>query len=114
MNLSIKRAYRSKGGGLKLIELEKGTVEYIPVNVKDRLGNLTDLAATTPTYLVRKESDGTVVISERPADLTTPAGMTAYCLIDTTGLAKDRYELLLRFQLLPEVPFLGPYDFEVI
>jgi len=97
-----------------MLELVKGTIEHIPVNVRDRLNNLTDLGGTSPTYLVRKEKDEDIVITERPADLTVPAGMTAYCLIDTTGLDKDRYELLLRFQLLPEVPFLGPFDFEVV
>jgi hypothetical protein len=97
-----------------LIELVKGTIEHIPVNVRDRLGNLTDLGGTAPTYLVRKESDESVVIAETAADLTIPAGMTAYCLIDTTTLDKDRYELLLRFNLLPEVPLLGPFDFEIV
>lgn len=98
-----------------MIELLKGTIEHIPINVKDRLGNLTDLAGTSPTFLVRKESDpSAIVIAEGPADLTVPAGMTAYCLVDTTTLDEDRYELLLRFQLLPEVPFLGPFDFMVV
>lgn len=101
--------------GQVLIALPKGTIEHIPISIKDRLGNLTDLDGTAPTYFVRKESDqDTVVIAERAADLTSPAGMTAHCLIDTTALDKDRYELLLRFELLPEVPLLGPFDFEVI
>lgn len=97
-----------------MLELTKGTIEHVPVNVRDRLGALTDLSGTAPTFHVRKESDGTVVIADTAADLLTPAGMTAYCLIDTTTLAQDRYELLLRFQLLPEIPLLGPFDFEVV
>lgn len=98
------------------VELVKGTIEHVPVNVKDRMGDLTDLAGTTPMFKVRKESDESTVIDWTAADLTSPAGMTAHCLINTTLVAvtKDRYELLLRFQLLPEIPILGPFDFEVV
>lgn len=97
-----------------MIELIKGTIEHVPINVKDRLNSLTDLAGTSPTYFVRREADPSdVVITERAADLTTPAGMVAYCLIDTTTIDQDRYELCLRFQLLPEVPLLV-FDFMVV
>lgn len=98
------------------IELVKGTIEHVPVNVRDRVGELTDLAGTTPMFKVRKESDESTIIDWTAADLTTPAGMTAHCLIDTTpaGVTKDRYELLLKFSLMPEIPILGPFDFEVV
>lgn len=98
------------------IELVKGTIEHVPVSVRDRMGELTDLAGAAPVFLVRKESDESTVIDWTAADLTVPAGMTAYCLIDTTpvGIPKDRYELLLRFNLLPEIPVLGPFDFDIV
>jgi len=99
-----------------LIELVKGTVEHVPVNVRDRLGELTDLDGTAPKFWVRRESDKEIVIAETNADLTVPAGMTAHCLIDTTDvdIIPDRYELLVKFTLLPETPVLGPFDFLVI
>jgi hypothetical protein len=96
------------------IQLTKPTIEHIPIDVRDRLNNLTDLGTAAPQFKLTKESDDSTVIDWTNADLTVPAGMTAYCLIDTTTLAKDRYELYLKFQLLPEVPVLGPFDVEVI
>jgi hypothetical protein len=96
-----------------MIKLTKGTVEHIPINVSDRLGGLTDLTGTNPTFDVRRESDETAVAGMTGLAPTT-TGMTAFCLIDTTNMAKDRYELLLRFHTAPEIPYLGPFDFEVI
>jgi len=99
------------------VELTKPTKEHVPVDVKDRLGNLTDLAGTSPVFWLTKESDDSdtpLPPGKQACDLTTPAGMTAYCLVDTTNMAKDRYELFIQFQLLPEVPVLGPYNVEVI
>lgn len=96
------------------VELTKPTIEHVPVDVRDRLGSLTDLAGTSPVFWLTKETDGSTVINSTPCDLTSPAGMTAYCLINTTTLAKDRYELYIQFTLLPEVPVLGPFDIEVI
>ncbi|HYT45084.1 MAG TPA: hypothetical protein VEP90_22345 [Methylomirabilota bacterium] len=93
-----------------MIELEKGTIEHVPVFVRDRTNTLTDLIGSAPTFFVRKESDEDIVIPEGPAD---PLGMTAYCLIDTTTIPKDRYELCLRFQNLPEVPLMV-FDLAVI
>jgi len=62
--------------------------------------------------MVRKESDDTSAIAETQA---TTLGMTVFCLIDTTNLAVDRYDLLVRINVDgTEVPLLGPFDFEVI
>jgi hypothetical protein len=103
--------FHLEGGGRDLIQLTKGTIEHLPVNVRDRLGNLATLDGVTTTYLVRKESDKTNAITETNA---STIGMTAFCLIDTTTLAQDRYELLLRLAIGSEIPLLGPFDFEVI
>ena len=94
-----------------MIQLAKGTVEHIPVNIADRLGNLTDLTGTNPTFDVKTTKDGTPKIVNRAA---TFLGMTAFCLVDTSILAKDRYQLFIKMAVPPEAPYLGPFDFEVI
>jgi len=95
-----------------MIQLVSGTIEHLPVNVRDRLNNLTTLDGVPVTYLVRKESDRTTVLAETQA---STMGMTAFCLIDTTTLTQDRYELLVRMDVAGnELPLLGPFDFEVI
>jgi hypothetical protein len=77
------------------------------------LGNLADLSTGDPTFDVRRQADGSDVLVGQSA---TPVGLTAYCLIDTTApiMTKDRYQLFLRFNASPEIPYLGPFDFEVI
>ena len=96
-----------------MIQLSKGTIEHLPVSVRDRLGNLTTLDGVGTTFLVRKESDRTTAVPETSA---TTTGLTAYCLIDTNDLPEDRYELLVRLNISgsDEIPLLGPFDFEVI
>ena len=94
-----------------MIQLTKGTIEHLPVNIRDRLGGLTSLDNVTTTYLIRKETDRVEAIAESPADTV---GMTAFCLIDSTDLEQDRYELLVRLDTGSEQPLLGPFNFEVI
>jgi len=93
------------------IEIPKGSIEYIPVFVNDRLNNLTDLSAANPSFTIRRESDEQDIVTNQPG---TPVGMTVYCLIDTTNIPKNRYELLVKFANPPEIPILGPFDFEVV
>jgi hypothetical protein len=98
---------------MEKIELVKGTIEHIQVDVRDRLNSLTDLAGTNSTYDVRKETDGSAVAGMTGLPCVV-VGMSAFCLIDTTSMNKDRYELLVRFNAAPEIPYLGPFDFEVV
>jgi hypothetical protein len=92
------------------MELVKGTVEYIRVNVKDRLGTLTTLSGTSPKFDVYGP-DGTEVVTQANA---TSVGMEAFCLVDTTALAYGAYKLFLNFQIAPEFPRIGPFNFKVI
>jgi hypothetical protein len=95
-----------------MIQLTQGTIEHLPVNIRDRTGNLTTLDSVPTTYLVRKESDKATEVVETQA---VTIGMTAFCLIDTTNMPLDRYELLVRIDIAgSEKPLLGPFDFEVI
>lgn len=95
-----------------MIQLTKGSIEHLPVNVRDRLGTLTSLDTVPTTYFVRKETDRSSALAEATANTI---GMTVFCLIDTTTLAQDRYELLVRIDIPgSEKPLLGPFNFEVI
>jgi hypothetical protein len=96
-------------------ELVKGTIEYIPVDVVDRSGQLTDLTPTQPRYSVRlrTDDDGTYQITDFQADVD---GMTALCLIDTTeaGFDVGIYQLFLVFDNDPETPRIGPLVFKIV
>lgn len=95
-----------------MIKLVKGTKENLAIGVNDRLGNLTTLAGTNPTYDVRLRGASSYVHQGLSA---TFDGMTAFCLIDTSesGYTDGTYEIFLIFNNLPEVPRLGPHLFEI-
>lgn len=96
-----------------ILELNKGTKEFIVIDVEDRLKNLTTLVGTTPTYDVYADNDANthVVTAATPA----LSGLEAHCLIDTTlsGFTPGKYKLYLSFSATPELPMLGPVKFEV-
>jgi len=95
------------------IVLPRGTVEHIPVDIADRLQNLTSLDGTAARYDIRAHGSTSWVVQSQSA---TTIGMTVYCLVDTTTPAyatSGRYELFVQFDNLPEHPRLGPFDFEV-
>jgi hypothetical protein len=96
-----------------LIELVKGTKENLVVDVEDRLGNLATLDGTTPTYDVRAKYGDDFILQDLTANTNE---LQAFCLIDTTSndLPIGQYELFLRFNNLPEVPLLGPMEFEIV
>jgi hypothetical protein len=95
-----------------MIKLNKGTKEHIPVDIADRLEGLTTLNGTNPRFTTRLRYAGTDIQTDQPA---TNIGLTAFCLIDTTLVAYvvGIYELFIRFDNLPEVPKLGPFEFEI-
>ena len=110
--------FRSSVGGRigevvgERVLLNKGTIEHLIVDVRDRLKNLTSLTGTNAAFDIRLEGSDTWLVTASPA---TVAGMSAYCLVDTTpsGFVDGVYELFLYFNNLPEVPRLGPFEFEV-
>jgi hypothetical protein len=91
------------------VVLPQGTKEYLIVDVEDQLGNITTLSGTSPRYTVKDEADAFKYTNQ--AGINTV--MSAYCLIDTASWAAGLYRLYLRFDALPEVPYLGPFQFEV-
>lgn len=84
--------------------------EYMPVKVKDRLNNLTTLDTTLVQFKVDNEDDTNII------DWSTASseGMTALPLVDGSLLTKGIFKLYIRFNLAPEVPILGPFEFEVV
>jgi len=95
-----------------MIKLVKGTKENLGIDVVDKLGDLTTLDGTNPTFDVRLR-DAASWIHQNAA--TTHDVMRLFCLIDTTEAAyvEGTYELFIKFNNLPEIPRLGPHVFEV-
>lgn len=95
-----------------MIKLVKGTKENLAIDVTDKIGTLTTLDGTNPTFDVRKR--GSSSWAQQNVG-TTHDVMRVFCLIDTTlGAYTDgTYELFLTFNNLPEIPRLGPHLFEV-
>ncbi|SRR6266576_1063114 len=94
------------------VELPKGTIEHLIVQVKDRLNNVSNLETLTPRYDIRREGGTEYLFTALSA---TVIGMTLYCLVDTTpdGYTNGTYELFVYFDNLPEIPRLGPFEFDV-
>jgi hypothetical protein len=93
--------------------LAKGTIEHVIVEVKDVLENLATLVGTSPVFSTRLEYESTYIEQDIAASVI---GLKAFCLIDTTqvGYVVGVYNLFLQFNNLPEVPRLGPMNFEVV
>lgn len=94
------------------VSLPQGTKEYLIVDVEDELGNIATLSGHNPRYTVKDEA-GAAKYTDAVGSSTV---MSAYCMVDTTsgGLwAAGLYRLYLRFDATPEVPYLGPFTFEV-
>jgi hypothetical protein len=96
-----------KGGNL--LTLNSGSIEYIILDVKDRLKLLTDLSVASPTFTVLAP-DATYPYTDESAVVD---GMKVKCLIDTTDLDEGRYKLWVKFNASPETPVLGPIEFYV-
>lgn len=94
-----------------MIEINKGTVEEIVVDVVDLLNNLTTLTGTSPTFKVYANGILAAVQTGTP----TISSLRALCLIDTTlaGYVPGEYNLYVGFTNVPETPLLGPVKFRV-
>lgn len=96
-----------------MLVLPAGTKEQIAVDVKDLLENLGTLDGSGLTYTIKQKRTGTVMYNNAAG---ANQGMVALCMVDTTtggGWPKVRYEMFLKFNALPEVPVLGPFEFLV-
>jgi hypothetical protein len=94
------------------VRLAKGTKEYIPVDVTDRTGAITNLASLTPTYDFLNDA-GTAIYSAASA---VASSMRLSCLIDASSggpsglLPNGHYRLFVSFTSAPTIPRLGPID----
>lgn len=94
------------------VSLPQGTKEYLVVNVTDALATLNTLAGTTPQYRILKP-DNTEQLTWTAA---TDQVMKLYCMVDTNLpalWAAGTYKLYCRFTTAPELPVLGPFEFDV-
>lgn len=95
-------------------ELIKGSKEYMPVKIADRLNGISTLDGIVINFRVTDDAD---VPAEIVAWTTcVNQGMIALPLVDTSlnGFAKGKYNLYVRVNVATEVPVLGPFEFMVI
>lgn len=95
-----------------MLRLNKGTVEYLPVQVSDRLGGISSLDGYTIQFRVTDRDE--VVVQDWTN--CNNDGMTVMALIDTTGsdfADGGTYKLYIKITINPEIPVLGPIEFEV-
>jgi hypothetical protein len=94
----------------------QSTKEYVVVEVDDALNNVADLTALTPQFKVL-EPDPVDTDKLSWAAVSQVQLMKLFCLVDTslpTPWAAGTYRLFVRFTATPEVPWLGPYEIEVV
>lgn len=97
--------------------LKKGSIESLLVAMRDRLGNINDLAAVTGlVFDTKKKSDGSAVQTGSVVALDPDYPMTAICPIDTTlagYVGGEEYKLYIRYTAGSESPVKGPVFFRV-
>lgn len=93
------------------VRLTKGTKEYVPVDVVDGSGSVTDLSGATPLYDVLDSEDTFLYEDETPS----ATAMQLRCLIDTTSTGPTSeawdagaYRLFVKFTAGSEIVRLGP------
>jgi hypothetical protein len=94
------------------ITLQQGTKEYILVDVEDELNAITSLDGKNPRFTVMDAAD----VAKYTDQAATNVNMKAYCLIDTMNggaWAGGVYRLWLKIDATPEVPYIGPFEFDV-
>lgn len=91
------------------ITFQQGTKEYILVDVVDETEQLTTLSGTSPRFTVLDASD----VAKYTDQAATNTNMRAFCLVDTDTWSGGTYRLWLRFDVGSEVPYIGPYEFDI-
>jgi hypothetical protein len=92
------------------VEMPKGSIHTVAVTVTDRLGNLTDLDASTKTYDIASpdSEDSDIIFSGEATNVT--GTLTGLIQVDTTNddLAAGEYWLFFTFTTDTDTPRLGP------
>jgi hypothetical protein len=98
-------------------ELPQGTKEYLIVDVEDELGAIADLSSHNPEFrVINPDPTDTDKVTWTNVGLVVTL-MKVRCLVDTSsggGWPPGTYRLQLRFTATPELPWLGPYEFDVV
>jgi hypothetical protein len=91
--------------------LNVGTKELYAVELTDKLGAITDLAAYAVHFKILSEDEADTVVDWTLVN--SKDGMIVYPLIDTTvGTWGERtYKMYIRATIPPEAPILGPIEF---
>lgn len=97
--------------------IKKGSVESLLVALRDRLGNVEDLALVSSLrFDTKKKTDNSAIETDIPVALDVDYPMTAICSISTTlvgYVAGQEYKLYLKYTAGSESPLLGPVFFRV-
>lgn len=94
-----------------MIEIVANSIEYVPVDVRDRLKEISSLEDTSPKFDWRLEGSDLWIAQNQSCIVN---GMQLLCLVNTTGRTPSTYELFVIFTLAPEVPRLGPVKFNIV
>lgn len=95
-----------------MLHVNKNSVEMLPVLVSDRLGGISTLDSYTKQFRITDVEENELVTWTT----CTNDGMTALPLIDTTGswaVDGGTFKLYIKITITPEIPILGPIEFEV-
>lgn len=92
-------------------EYPRGTIEYLVVDVKDRLEAIEDLDAYGLSFDVYFRETGEIKYENEEAEND---GMKIKCLIDTTDWDPGPYQLFTTINATPESPRLGPFEFRIV
>lgn len=92
--------------------LTQGTIEYVPVDIEDRSGLVTDVTGSTPTFTVLDDAD-VALYTDEPA---IGAGMRINCLFNTSATHPGglwdigHYRLFVKFVSGAQTPILPVID----
>lgn len=97
--------------------LTKGSIESLIVALRDRLGNIDDLAdVTSLLFDTKRKSNNAPCESNKSVVLDPEYPMSAVCSIDTTlaaYVAGEEYKLYIKYTAGSESPVLGPRFFRI-
>lgn len=98
---------------IQVFRIVNGSKELVVVDLVDVTGVVTDLAAASPEYMVRRADDDSEVV---PLTACTAANMRVSVLIDTVADSYDEglHYLYVSFTLGIETPLLYAGDFHVV
>lgn len=93
-----------------MLQVNKGSIEFLPVQVTDRLGGITTLDGYAVSFRITDVEEVEVITWAS----CNNEGMTVLPLIDATTLTDGKtYKLYIKIIISPEEPILGPFEFEV-